>query len=390
MKKLPIQPAGWVVFGVGLTALLGALVLNWRELLVLACGCGVILLLSLPFVVGRSEIRLTRIMAADRVSIDDDALIEIHAENTGSVRTSRQIINEAINGQPVPVPLPGLAPGVDRTVVWRPSTEHRGRFILGPAKITKSDPCRLMQRDVGQTGRDEFWVQPRVMLLPSLIGGLTKDMDGPTFDHSPAGDVAFHAVRPYRAGDDIRHVHWMATARAGEMMVRQYVDNRQPFASVVVDAATGNWASSKEFDTGLDIAASVALSAVEDGHPVSVHVGRTQMIGSNRRVTRQRLLDDLTLVQPDEDFRLEARVGSLVAVERNASIAIVVVGTNTKVEPLRNPIGDLGNSYSVLVVQVGADPNPDLATLAGRGVRYVEVASIDEFRKAFSRRAVSA
>ena len=119
MKKLPIQPAGWVVFGVGLVALFGALVLNWRELLVLAIGCGAILLLSLGLVVGRSEVRLERALANDRVTVGDDAIVELHATNTGSVRTSRQIISEAIDGAQVAVPLPALAPGAERTVTWK-------------------------------------------------------------------------------------------------------------------------------------------------------------------------------------------------------------------------------------------------------------------------------
>jgi len=368
-KKFPIQPAGWVVLGVGLAALAGAIFLNWRELLVLAIGCGMILLLSLPFVVGRSEIKLTRIMAADRVSVGDEAVVEIHAANTGSVRTTRQIINESINGSPIPVPLPGLAPGADRTVSWRPPTNRRGKFILGPAKITKADPCRLMQRDVGQTGRDEFWVQPRVQMLPALLGGL--------------------AVRPYRAGDDVRHVHWMATARAGEMMVRQYVDNRQPYASVIVDSNEGSWASADDFDSALDIAASVAASALSDSHPVSVHVGPAQLIGSRRRSTRQLLLDDLTLVKADFEFDLAARVGALVASERNASIAIIVTGQQREVESLRSSIADLATSHSILLVQVGQDPNRDMESLVGRGVRYAAVSNLEEFRQAFGQRVLA-
>ena len=379
MKSLPVQPAGWVVFGVGVVTLVGALILNWRELLVLAVGCGAILLLSLAFVVGRSEVALRRTMDSDRVTVGDAAIVELHATNTGSVRTTRQIITEAIDGVPVPVPLPALAPGAERTVSWKPPTKRRGRYRLGPARITKADPCRLMQREVGQTGVDELWVQPRVARLPTMVGGLTKDIDGPTYDHSPAGDVAFHAVRPYRAGDDARHVHWMATARAGEMMVRHYVDNRQPYVSVVLDTNDASWASAADFDAAVDIVASLGVSSLDESHPTSVRAGANVLVGANRRSTRQLLLDDLTLVTTDAGFDLSAQVASLMAAERNTTIAIVITGTKQNAADLRAPVTSLGSSASVLVVQVGESPNEDLAALAGRSVTYLAVADLDSF-----------
>ena len=68
--------------------------------------------------------------------------------------------------------------------------------------------------------------------------GFAKDLEGPTSDASPAGDIAFHALRPYQLGDDHRHIHWMSTARTGTLMVRHYVDNRRPTLAVLLDDAT--------------------------------------------------------------------------------------------------------------------------------------------------------
>ena len=133
LKKLPVQPAGWVVFGVGLASLVGALLLNWRELLVLAVGCGAILIVSLAFVIGRSEIKLERRLETDRVSVGDDVAVQLLACNSGSFSTTRQKINEAFDGAPIAVALPGLRPGVETTVTWEPPTKRRGRYRLGPA-----------------------------------------------------------------------------------------------------------------------------------------------------------------------------------------------------------------------------------------------------------------
>jgi len=389
MKKLPIQPAGWVVFAIGVAGLLGVLLLNWRELLVLALGCGTILLVSLAFVIGRSEIRLERRLAADRVAIGDAAVVELVATNSGSVRTNRQAIGEAIDGQPIRVELPALSPGSETSVSWKPPTDRRGRFRLGPARITKADPCRLMQRDVGQTGIDELWVQPRVVPMPMFVGGLTKDIDGPTFDHSPAGDVAFHAIRPYQNGDDMRHVHWLATARAGEMMVRHYVDNRQPHVSVVLDTQADVWASIDDFDTAVNIAASIGVASLDASQPGSVFAGASQLVGSQRRSTRQLLLDDLTLVETDTDFALAQAMGPLVGKERNTTIAVLITGSEAPAPDLLVPAIRLAQSCAVMVVRITPEPLDASAAVAGRGVRYLEVASLDDFAVAIRQRVTA-
>ena len=237
---------------------------------------------------------------------------------------------------------------------------------------------------------DDLWIQPRVAPLPLFVGGLTKDVDGPTFDHSPAGDVAFHAIRAYQPGDDARHVHWMATARAGEMMVRHYVDNRQPFVSVLLDTDTGSWANVEEFDLGVEMAASVGVSSVESAQPGSVFAGVNQLLGSQRRSTRQLLLDDLTLVERVERFDLPDAMGPLIAGERNTTVAVIVIGSRRPGAELVVPAARLATTCSVIVVRVTADHGDESAVVAGRGIRYVEAADLDDFVLAMSGRAVAA
>ena len=50
-----------------------------------------------------------------------------------------------------------------------------------------------------------------------------------------AGAMDLRALRPYVPGDELRHLHWKATARTGQLMVREYVDPAQPWCVVVLD-----------------------------------------------------------------------------------------------------------------------------------------------------------
>ena len=78
---------------------------------------------------------------------------------------------------------------------------------------------------------------PRVTDLSVFAGGLTNDLDGATSQQLSMNDLAFHALREYVPGDDLRHVHWRSSAKAGELLVRQYHETRRGHVTILVDDA---------------------------------------------------------------------------------------------------------------------------------------------------------
>lgn len=384
--KTPLQPSGWVVLFVGAVSLIGAAILGWRELVVLAVGCAVVLAVSIPFVIGRAEIQLERVLIPPRVTRGEVAIAELTAINSGSASSPRRTILDAIDGRLVPVKIPTLKAGASSVQTWELPTERRGLRKVGPARITKSDPCRLMQREVGQTGVDNFWVQPRVLFIDTFASGLTKDMDGPTFDHSPAGDVAFHAIRPYRMGDDARHVHWMATARAGEMMVRHYVDNRQPYLSVVLDTSAASWPDPEAFELAVDITASLGVSALRARQPVSVHSSGQTIVGRDRPASPQLVLDALTVVEIEADSDVAAAAGRFVAAERATTVAVLVTGDAQATQLLASTM-QLSSMCEVLIVGVGVPGDEENSpSTVGRHSGRLSVTDLDQFARLINHR----
>jgi uncharacterized protein (DUF58 family) len=124
----------------------------------------------------------------------------------------------------------GAAPGfvVDRlgggetvTLPYRVHGTRRGRHTLGPLTLRLVDPFGLVERTASGAGSAPLLVVPRVRPLGP---------GGPAGGHGGGGDgsrrtIAVHgeddvSTREYRHGDDLRKVHWRATARVGELMVR--------------------------------------------------------------------------------------------------------------------------------------------------------------------------
>ena len=80
-----------------------------------------------------------------------------------------------------------------------------------PGAATRS---AIFSRDVAWTPVREMLVRPPMVPLDSLGAGLLRDLEGVSTDAVSQSDLAFHALREYVPGDDLRHVHWRSSAKA--------------------------------------------------------------------------------------------------------------------------------------------------------------------------------
>ena len=134
-----------------------------------------------------------------------------------------------------------LAPGATHEESFTIRTERRGVIPVGPAMTRRGDPIGLFSRDMVWTPVREVLVRPHLVPMESLGAGLLRDLEGVSTDAVSQSDLAFHALREYVPGDDLRHIHWRSSAKVmastGEssLLVRQYLDTRRSHATIVVD-----------------------------------------------------------------------------------------------------------------------------------------------------------
>jgi uncharacterized protein (DUF58 family) len=375
---------GAVVGAVGVVAYLAGWWFGWIELMVLAAGCAVALLMATPFVIGRSRLTVTRSLSPARVRAGDTALAELRAINTHRLPLRRTRVDEQIDDgrtgtRLYPVDVPRLPAGGEHLAVYALPTERRGVVQVGPAVVSRGDPMGLLRRQAAHSDTDTLWVHPRWRLVQPLSAGFAKDLEGPTSDQSPAGDIAFHTVRPYNAGDDPRHIHWMSSARMGEVMVRHYVDNRRPHLTVVVDPSPTSY-EGDEFETAIAAAASMAVSAGRSGLPIAVRVGERWMSGRARPGDVEETLDRLTTVDMHVEGPLVLTVADALRVERSTSVVALITTARATAAAL-GAVTLARRHAKVIVVDVGAAGN----RLALPSARTVAATDVDEFATAWNR-----
>lgn len=148
---------------------------------------------------------------------------------------------------PGTITLPATGRGVIHAV-------HLDVVASGPIGLCRAGrryrvvPTRPRVVGPGSSAEDVRWPPP---------AGLSLDLTEPT----PRGDDQFRGVRPYQRGDERRKVHWKATARAGETMVRE--DDGTGYVALQVTVDLGN--DDRLTDAEADAVVAHAARVVEEG-----------------------------------------------------------------------------------------------------------------------------
>lgn len=282
-----VKPLGWTVLAIGVLAGIVAARAQWRELAVLAAACAVLLVLSVPFLVGRTRVSVDLVVEPVRVVAGESVSAGCRLTNLSPGRLLPTLLDLPVGDVEHRYRVPLLGAGQHHDESFTIRTERRGVIPVGPATTRRGDPLGLFSRDLSWTGVTEVLVRPPMVPLDSLGAGLLRDLEGVSTDAVSQSDLAFHTLREYVPGDELRHVHWRSSAKAmaaageGQLLVRQYLDTKRSHATVVVDDAASVWADPDDFETAMSVAASLAVRAVLDDFDTSFMCGAHASAGGS-------------------------------------------------------------------------------------------------------------
>jgi uncharacterized protein (DUF58 family) len=217
---------GRCLVGAGGALLLVGALLGERALVQLA-----VFVLALPLLsagtVTSQRFRLTARRTVTPVRVPRGGTAEVQLEITnvdirpGGLWLLTEQLSADLGRRPPQFVIDRLPAGASTTVRYEVPGSRRGRHVLGPLRLRLLDPFGLVERSSVGTDTAPLVVVPRVHPLGT---------GGPATGHGGGGEgsrrsIAVHgeddvSTREYRHGDDLRKVHWRATARTGELMVR--------------------------------------------------------------------------------------------------------------------------------------------------------------------------
>jgi uncharacterized protein (DUF58 family) len=154
-------------------------------------------------------------------------------------------------------PVPAAAPGEEVEVPLELTPHRRGVLQFKGLVVARADPLGLFRafRRI-QLPQTLLVLPKRYPLPPIALPGTMKYQEGGVALASNVGQSEeFVALRDYRHGDPLRHIHWRSWAKAGKPVVKEFEDEFFVRHALVLDTFTED-----PFSEGFEEAVSVAAS----------------------------------------------------------------------------------------------------------------------------------
>jgi uncharacterized protein (DUF58 family) len=138
---------------------------------------------------------------------------------------------------------------------------RRGLLRFRGVTIARPDPLGVCRAFRNVALPQTVLILPKRYLLPPIaLPGLMKYQEGGVAMASNVGQSEeFVALRDYRHGDPMRHIHWRSWARAGKPVVKEFEDEFFVRHALVLDTFTAH-PHSEMFEEAVSVAASFACA----------------------------------------------------------------------------------------------------------------------------------
>ncbi|WP_227077764.1 DUF58 domain-containing protein [Clavibacter nebraskensis] len=375
---------GIALLAAGVAAFAGAFIAGRREFVFIGVA-----LLALPLlaavwlVIARVRLHVERTFTSEVVESGTATTVTVSVANAGSMPTPRSWVLDLVPGSdgampPAELPsLRGLARGSRRSTA-RPvlrydlTPERRGVHEVGPLAVEEHDPFRLMGLRHVAGGTSRLVVTPRLADLEAEPGGqVSSEGESERVQRRADGGEDDLGTREYRAGDPLRRVHWRATARHGELMVRQEEQRSSPRSLVLLDTRAAGYPphdddgdGDRAFERAVAFAASVAVHLQRGGY--AVHLIETAA-GSDRQAPVAARPGDAA-AEGDLLLHLaEVRPAAVDADRDGVQEALSDLRRSRRAVPIHAVLGHLDEHEARRLAGFGAACRPAVAFLAHPG-----------------------
>ncbi len=360
-----VSAMGWLVLAAAAVSFALAGVLGWLEFAYLGATLTGGFLVAALFAIGRATYRVTVELNPRRVVAGDRALGQMVVVNSGRKPLIPTRMELPVGSAVAEFTVPRLAPGEESEELFAMPTHRRALILAGPAVSVRGDQLGLVRRTVSWTEQVELFVHPKTTRLIATAPGLVRDLEGQSSAVITNSDLAFHALRQYEPGDDIRNVHWRTSARTGQLMVRQYTETRRSQLLLAQSAERSHYASDDEFELAISVMASIGCQVIREKTNLDVLWERAAL----RSRSAIALLDDSCRIeQVDGDFpSLRDFMRSATRSLPVPSLVMLVVGSQAPTNEIRSVTTLYGNDTVMIAVRVAVDEQAGLSKI-GRTV----------------------
>lgn len=340
----------------GCAAILCALLLDERDLLRVGILAVALPLVAFLLTIARpAPVKAEHRATPQRLRPGMDGTVELSVANVGSMRTRPMIVTDAATEgltSGVRCLIPPLRRGATAIVRYPLAATRRGRFTIGSVTVRVADPFGLCAAERGVPSETDVLVLPTVVPLvtvPSALGSRSAAA-GAEVAGTTGGEPDVR-VRPYSPGDDIRTIHWRASARRGDIVVRMREPVTHGSAIVLLDHrsdAHGGAGRDSSLEWAVTFAASASVHLLSQDYQITL-VGHTGAVIAAGNDVADDVLVGLAELTPDDDSRMT------VEFPPTAGLVIAVLGVTDPRDAHRLAAAKPRNCRGIAVIVEASD-----------------------------------
>jgi len=230
--------------------------------------------------------------------------------------------------------IPYLGAGRSEKAAYRLTLPHRGRYRFGPLLVSTRFPLGLVKATARLPQYRRIVVGPR---LGRLAPHWVRLMDTRRFGRQQVQyrqgpiDGDYYGLREWRSGDSKRWIHWRATAKIGQLAVRQFEQQQDHDLALILDL----WAPESPSDEErgrVELAISFAATVIDEitrraSSRLTVGLSASTLTTWSGRATAvfgRQIMERLAMAQPSSGSSLsELLSGVVLNVPLGARILVV-------------------------------------------------------------------
>ncbi|HEY8346093.1 MAG TPA: DUF58 domain-containing protein [Symbiobacteriaceae bacterium] len=322
--------------------------------------------------------------ARDRLEVGEDLDVLLEVNNRSLFPVPWLEVDDASASSLVhnPVPRQGtsLSPGDLEAIQWTVQARRRGHYRIGPVRVVAGDPFGLFQGEREVCSDQWVTVYPRIRPVEGFPVPLSQPY-GPfrTRRQAFSDPAGLAGLRPYRPGDNPRHIHWKSSAHTGTLMLREFDPNAGTRVLLFPDLAAASYrrtAAEETVETVVEVTASLAAFCLHrqmECHLIAHAQERFETLPGRGKRALHDILEVLARVEAEGNLPME-KVLELETARLTGRCSITVISP-LLVPRLADVLIELQRRHAVMLVLVQSGVAPKAAPEESRELARLLAAS---------------
>ena len=193
-----------------------------------------------------------------------------------------------------------VEPGGDAQAEWLVKPQQRGEAVVTLEAVGSLFPFGFLKKNIGVALKQTVLVWPaQVAYEWGGAAAARTGAQGQRTARAGQGDDLL-ALRKYAQGDSHRLIHWKASARLGQLMIRQFAAESHDGYVLRLDTSDKVWTRPEQFELLCSLAGTMAEDLFAAGRLRGVCLNGGPLLDTRRQRDVEAFLDELARLEPGQ------------------------------------------------------------------------------------------